>query len=109
MLDLNLVQNVAIVIVTLLFTAFIAWVLSKLLDKWVHKAVSSSKSGLDDTLLNALKMPLISFVLLMGLWLGLQRADFYDRSLRPVVFNSILCSFSAFGLLGCLSVDFRGD
>ena len=34
MLDLNLV----IVIVALLFTAIVAWVLSKLLDKWVHMA-----------------------------------------------------------------------
>ena len=84
MFDLNLVQNLTIVIVTLLLTAIVAWALSKLLDKWVHKAVSNSKSGLDDTLLNALKMPLISFVLLIGLWLGLQRADFVINPSGPL-------------------------
>ncbi len=84
MLDYNLVQNLVIVVVTLLFTAIIAWVLSKLLDKWVHAAVSNSKSGLDDTLLNALRMPLITLVLLIGLWMGLQRADFIINPSGPL-------------------------
>ena len=85
MLNSQLLQNLGIFALTLLVTAFVAWLLSKLLDKWTRKVVRRSKSGLDDTLLDALRLPLIVFVLLIGSWTALQWADFIIDPTDPVI------------------------
>ena len=75
-LDIVLLQKIIIIVAILLGAAIVAWLLARLLDRWVQRMVSRSQSKLDDTLLNALKLPLTYAVLLVGLWLALQQADF---------------------------------
>jgi small-conductance mechanosensitive channel len=89
-LDPALIQKIVVIVAILIVTPIVAWLLSKILNGWVRRAVSRSKGGLDDTLLNALKKPLIYFVLLVGLWLALQQADFMvapdSQSLKTTFF-----------------------
>jgi len=57
-------------------TGVAAWLTSRLLNRWAKRMVSNSDSGLDDAVLHALKTPAVLGVLLFGLWLALQEADF---------------------------------
>ncbi len=84
-LDVVLLQKLTVVIVVLIAAGVVAWVLSRFLDTWVRRAASRSKSGLDDTLLDALKKPLTYFVLVVGLWASLQQADFIVDPDSPTV------------------------
>ncbi len=72
----ELVIKIATFIGILLAAALAAWLLSNLLDNWIRRAVRKSKSGFDDALLHALKKPLVYFVMLIGLYWALKRADF---------------------------------
>jgi MscS family membrane protein len=71
----EILRSLLFIAIILIATAFVAWILSKLLNRWVKGLVGRSESGLDDTLLNALKGPAIYLVVLIGLWLALQQAD----------------------------------
>jgi small-conductance mechanosensitive channel len=75
-IDVVLLQKIASFVGILIAAAILAWVLARLLDRWVRRVVSRSKSELDDTLLNALKKPLIFAIMITGLWFALQQADF---------------------------------
>jgi small-conductance mechanosensitive channel len=57
-------------------TLIVAWLLSRLLNKSAQRLVSRSESKLDNTVLNALKGPATYLVLLVGLWVAVQQADF---------------------------------
>ncbi len=67
-----------LVIITLIIvgTVLTAWLTSQVLNRWAKRMVTNSDSGLDDAILHALKPPAVLGVLLFGVWLALQEADF---------------------------------
>lgn len=102
--DAVLLQKIAVFVGALLSTVLVAWVLIKLLDKWVRHAVRKSRSGLDDTLLNALKGPLVFLVLLMGLYWALRRGDFIINPDNPVLASIFFVLFSLLAFWAALRV-----
>lgn len=112
--ELEIIYKLSLFLIILLGAAVAAWLLTKLLNNWIRHAVKRSQNGLDDAILAALKGPLVNFVLLIGLWLALQQADFMinpnSRFLSTIFFVAflILGFIAAYRLITGL-LDWYGD
>jgi small-conductance mechanosensitive channel len=98
-MESDLLSKLITIAVILIVAGVAAWVLSRLFDNWVKRLVSRSTSGLDDTLLAALKGPAIYLVLLVGLWLALQEADFFIDPTSPILRTVFFILYLALGYL----------
>ncbi len=97
-----LAQKLIIVIAILVSTGLVAWLLFISLNKSASQLVKRSRSSLDDRLLNALKVPLVYFVMLMGLWLALQQADFVVDPDSQILESTFFLLFLALGYLAAV-------
>lgn len=98
-IDVTLVRKIAIFFTILVGSGVVAWLLAKLLDRWVRRAVTRSESGLDDTILYALRRPLVNFVIVLGLWLALRWADFLIDPRNPFLSNVFFIAFLILGFI----------
>ncbi len=101
-LESILSQKLIIVIAILVSTGLVVWLLVISLNKSASRLVKRSKSNLDDTLLNALKGPLVYFVILMGLWLALQQSDFVIDPDNQILKSTFFILFLALGYLAAV-------
>lgn len=97
--DAILATKLIIAAAILVGSAIVAWGVSKLLNKQARQLVNHSKTGLDDTLLAALKGPLSYLVLLVGLWLALQEVDFIVNPNSPVLRTTFFILYLGVGYL----------
>jgi MscS family membrane protein len=75
-LEIVVLQKIILIVAILGGAWIVAWLVSRLLETYIKRLTQRSRSGLDDMLVDALKKPVLYLILLVGLWFGLQQADF---------------------------------
>lgn len=83
--NIDLIRQLVIIIGILAATAIVAWLLFRLLSRSARRLVSRSESSLDDELLEAVRGPIIYGVVLTGVWLALQQANFLIDPNAPLL------------------------
>jgi len=93
----EVLQQLAIAGIIVIFVAVVARVLLLFIDGIVLRLTGRTKTTLDDLIINALRTPLFVLVVLIGVQLGLLQLTFLDDAWRRV-FQGVL--FVAFVLVG---------
>jgi MscS family membrane protein len=92
-----LLQKLIIIIAILGGTLIVIWLMSRFLETHIKRLTQRSRSGLDNMLLSALKRPLIYLIALIGLWFGLQQADFIIEPDNEVLTTIFFVSYFVLG------------
>jgi len=100
-MDNILLQKLIIVSLIAAGTGIAVWLVSKVLKNLGTNLAGMTKSGLDDAILHALRLPIVVAVILFGVWLSLQQLkDLIDLS--PQLTNTIF--FLIYWFLGYLII-----
>ncbi|MFQ5578339.1 MAG: hypothetical protein ACE5G8_15260 [Anaerolineae bacterium] len=68
-MDNIILQKLIVVALIAAGTGVVIWLVFKLFNTWGAKLANLTKSGLDNAILSALRLPVIIGVALAGLWL----------------------------------------
>jgi MscS family membrane protein len=105
MLEPALLQKLVIVGIILLVTGVAAWLLSRFLKSGsIQGMIGRSRSKLDDKLLNSIRFPVIYAVILIGVWLALQEADFLIDPDSETIQTIFFILFLSLGYLAAVRV-----
>lgn len=108
-------QKLIIIIIILTATVLTAWLTSRLFNTIIKRLTKRSRNKLDDVLLHALKGPLIYAIVLVGVWLALQSADFIIDPNNQIAANTffvallILVYVAIFRLIIGVTAWYRRD
>ena len=87
-MNLVLLQKLILIAVILAGTGIAVWLAAVGLRRWGDRLAKRSRSGLDDAILNALRLPILVSVALLGLWLALNQLRTIVN-LRPALLNNL--------------------
>jgi small-conductance mechanosensitive channel len=100
-MDNILAQRLVIISLIIVGTIIAVWGISKILNKWGHRLARQTKSGLDDAILHALRLPIIIGAILLGVRLTLTQTQGLIK-LSPQFTNTVF--FLVYWLLGYLII-----
>jgi MscS family membrane protein len=96
-LESVILQKFILIVAIFIATWIVAWLVSRVLETQIKQLTQRTRSGLDDMLVNALKKPVVYLIFLVGLWFGLQQADFILDPDNKVLANIFFISYFILG------------